>query len=186
MSLEGACSGSAMRRSGRKLRRIQDDGVKALAFLRNWRSEAFTSASRKVARFGSNPLSATWARGALQGRAGGIDGGHVPIGHIAARMPASAATEAAGVAKAVEHTLEAQALGVVGKPLAAVALVQIKAGLVASAMLRSAPLVLADRQFQRRPSPSPAAPVEGRAASRWRAQTFQRTHAGVRALVQLA
>ena len=49
------------------------------------------------------------------------------------RRPArqSGHREAAGVAVAVEHTLELQAAGVVGKLLTAVALVQVKTGFVA-------------------------------------------------------
>ena len=50
----------------------------------------------------------------------------MPVGHVARRTHARQRrhAEAAGVAKAVEHMLEAQALRVVGKPLAAVALAE--------------------------------------------------------------
>ena len=107
----------------------------------------------------------------------------MPIDHGACRTHARQRrhAEAAGIAEAVEHMLEAQALGVVGKTLAAVALVQVEAGLVALGDVeRQAPLVFVDGEFKRWPF-AIARHARGPASqpARGGLQTFQRTHAGV-------
>ena len=128
--------------------------------------------------------------GPLQRGAGRIDGSHhataLPAGlfggpHACQRCYA----EPPGVAKAVEHLAQVQPLNAVGKTLSAVALVQVKAGLVAFGNVqRQAPVVFVDGQLQwrlglpwRGAAPQPAGGGF---------QAFELAHVSVRALIQLA
>ena len=84
--------------------------------------------------------------------------------------------KAAGVAVAVQHALKLQAARIGGKLLAAVALVQVKAGFVAFRDIQAQhPVVLGNRDA--------GIARSGQPASRF-GQAFKRAHAGVGALVQ--
>jgi hypothetical protein len=140
----------------------------------NRRRLAFTSASRKShGALAVEAVERHVARRALQRRARRIDRGHA-LRAAPARQRRDG--EAAGVAKAVEHALQAQPRASSAEALAAVALVEVEAGLVAGRdVQRQPPVVLADRDSV---APSPRSqPVTGR--------PFELAAAGVRALVEL-
>ena len=122
--------------------------------------------------------------GALERRAGRIDRHHRAILHPGRALAGQRGHgKTTGIAIAIEHAAQAQALHAVGKALAAVALVQVEARFVALGNVeRQAPLVLVDLQLQRRrlaPGGRAAAQPAGAGV-----QPFELAHAGVRALVQ--
>jgi len=93
---------------------------------------------------------------------------------------------AAGVAVAVEHARKAQALGVVGKAPAIVALVEVKPRLVPFGDVhRELPGVLADAQLERRRRRLGTGRAAAQPARRGR-QPFELARARVRALVEFA
>jgi hypothetical protein len=121
--------------------------------------------------------------GALERRAGRIDRHHLAILHPGRALAGQRGHgKTPGVAIAIEHAAQAQALHAVGKALAAVALVQVEAGFVALGNVeRQAPLVLVDLQLQRRrlaPGGRAAAQPAGAGSSpsSWRTLASERSY----------
>ena len=167
----------------REFGRIQDDGVKCATFLVK---AAQAAVDIGIEKFGLRRVKAVQAHmglGALDGRPRRVNRGDLP-----APPQAAAGTHArqrcdgktTGVAIAVEHALETQAARVIGKFLAAVALVQVKTGFVTLRNVqRESPVVLLDRQFGAfRVRGATTQPASGRR------QALERTHPRIRAFIK--
>ena len=115
-----------MRRRGCELGRVEHDGVKRAPVFVKLAQRAVDVGIHHGGAFGIKAIERHIGTCAFNGRTRGVDGGDMR------RTPRqSCHGEAAGVAVAVEHALKLQTAGVVGKLLAAVALVQVKACFVA-------------------------------------------------------
>ena len=166
----GARGPLGVRDSRRELGRVEHDGVEGPALLYIVAQRCIHVGVEHRGAAGVKTVQGDVGPGALNGRAGRVNRRDVLRAAGQRRH-----RETAGVAVAVQHVLEFQPARVGGKLLAAVALVEVKAGLVAFGNVQAQlPVVLGDGDGGVARAGEPAGGF---------GQAFERAHAGVGALV---
>ncbi len=156
---------------GRELRGIEHDGVEAAALLQEAPQGGVHVGIEEFRAGGLEAVEDRMRTRSLQRRPRRIDGGHLR-GSARERRDG----EAAGVAIAVEHLARAEPAHGLGKAVAAIALVEVEAGLVAFGDVQGeAPAMFADGQLRGAIAAQPP---------RGGLQALQLPHAGIGAFVE--